>query len=196
MRDLIDRITISALGRAPTDADRKKLDMQLRSMPPELRDSPAAIWDLVVRTDQLRQFEEIVAETTRQGQERIHKDLQPRMEELLYTTISRIREKMPMNPVQASARLIKLAAIGALVLFVVAFGAGYSWAHMADRKDRERHHAATDVELTRCIDAAAGGFAFNARRYGRTEPMSLDPVHDDLRACGDEYADRRAGDHP
>ena len=184
MNSLIDKIIRDALGRQPTHADYVELNQMLSSMPPGMRDSPTMIWDLVVRMDQLQQFKAVTAEASLEAQRRIHKDLQPRIDEAAYAALRKIRLEMPIDLQEGSRRLVRAVAIAALVLAVVAFGAGFIWAHIADRKDRERHHAASEVELGRCVDAATGAFANSVRSGVRASPITNDQVRND-RDCQD-----------
>lgn len=192
MNDLAAKIIREALGRTATAEDYRRIDEMLRTLPSEITSSPGAMFDIVLRTDYLRQLEETIAKAGREAQQRIHHDLPERTEQAALKALVKIRDSLPMDAAHSAKRMFQAAIIGALIFSTVAGASGWVLGANAAKKAQETTHASSDRELGRCVDAASGAFANSYRAGVRSTPISYDAIRNDLMICGAEYADRRA----
>ncbi|MDG2511069.1 hypothetical protein P7B04_00015 [Sphingobium yanoikuyae] len=188
--DMIRRL----LRREPTAEDYKTMNQLIRDLPPELVSSPGVMAEIILRMEHVRELKAIMKQAAFEGQQRIHHDLDARVDRAAISALSRIRDTMPYNADDGAWRLLWIAFYWMVGVAVVAATASWMVAAWYMSPERQAHHAATETEFSRCVNAAAGGFTIGAKSKRDASEARRDMVRNDLMICAAEYADRRAGD--
>lgn len=180
------------LGREPTTGEFDEFHRMLSVFPPDIRNSEAAMIFITVVSTQVKALKDIVQNAGWESQQRIHKDLPGRIDEVALAAVRKIRDTIPIDSSDRFQRLLKTATIAtAMVLFL---GGLFGFA----LGERAVHHVAgparssSEVLFSQCLDAAQGAAAFADSQHG--QPGHYDPVvyREEARVCAAAYADRRA----
>jgi hypothetical protein len=192
MDDRINAMMKRLLGRQATSEDGLRIAKLISELPPELLASPAAVADIVLRAEHLRQVEEAINKASWNAQQRIHHDLPHRINEAALKALSTMRNQLPIDSADRVSRLFKWGTAWTItVLLVASLGGWMLRSRVADRQQIQMR-AATDQTFNQCIDAAEG-LAMTARPgiAGLRYDSAVYRAH--ARACALDYASRNSG---
>jgi hypothetical protein len=192
--DLANKIIREALRRSPTAEDYRRINDMLNVLPDSIRSSPAAIFDIVMRTEFQRQLEETIKQAGWAAQQRIHEDLPKRVDEAALRALNKIRDLLPLDAADSARRMYKWAAIAMAITFVITWIPAYYLGQDKVHNDHAAAQAVVEVERNRCIDAAIGRIAVADRSRVNHGSGSLQVVSHDLRECIAKGEKRRASD--
>ncbi|MEO1968422.1 MAG: hypothetical protein ABGW87_06885 [Sphingomonadaceae bacterium] len=192
MKHLADDIVRKFLERQPTPKEYRDIAELLDLAPIEMRESPAAVFQVVMLIASIQQQRETLKEATWEAQQKVHHDLPNRIDEAAYKALNKMRDLLPINAKDTTRRIMKVVTLCVVSVGLLCGVAGYIVGAKHERNFNASSHAASDLEFARCVDAASGAFAESYRRGIRKAPVSSDIVRYDLGACAAEYADRKA----
>ncbi|KXU30114.1 hypothetical protein A0J57_10605 [Sphingobium sp. 22B] len=191
MNTLAEKMCIDLLGRQLTGEDYIRMDKMLRHLPSEVRDSPGSIAEIIMRMENLKQFDAIVQRASFEAQQKIHKDLPRRVEIAAQAALCALRDQLPIDSSDAMRRLYKWGAMWMLSVSVIGFTVGVTFTKWWVSRPEMHHYAATETAFNRCIDASFGA-ASNGQRNGRNaSAYDSTEFRNSARICAAEYADRR-----
>jgi hypothetical protein len=146
------------LDRTPSAEDYRWLHRLSSVLPHDLRDSPAFLSDVVLRTEHIRCLKDAVASAAVSSDTAVQAALERRINEVILIVAKRLQDKMPSDPVNSLRRLWHTAF--AWTLFVVVLTGVSTWTFLviipegkAVRQGLQlRTEAAT--ALGQCLDEA------------------------------------------
>lgn len=193
MIDIADDIVRRLLRRQPTAEDYKRINVFMDHLPPEMRSSPGAIAEIVLRMEGIREFEAILQRASSDAQNRIHHELPERVEKAAERAFNHIRDKLPIDASDRFGRLLKYGSVCAVVIAAIGAAAGWTASNIATARYQMSHQAASELAFSRCVEAAAGAAVQTVDRHGDNIRYNGAVFVTLSRNCAAEYADRRAG---
>ena len=191
MATLAEKMCIDLLGRQLTGEDYIRLDKMLRHLPPEVRESPGSLAEIIMRMENLQQFEAILQRASFEAQQKIHKDLPRRVEMAAQAALCALRDQLPIDSSDSMRRLYKWGAMWMLSVSVIGFTAGLVVTKWWVSQPEEHHYAATETAFNRCIDASFGAASIDQQNRRDNSAYSSTEFRNNARNCAAEYADRR-----
>ncbi|WP_022682556.1 hypothetical protein [Sphingobium bisphenolivorans] len=191
MATLAEKMCIDLLGRQLTGEDYIRMDKILRHLPSEVRDSPGAIAEIILRMENLKQFDAIVQRASFEAQQKIHKDLPRRVEIAAQAALCALRDQLPIDSSDSMRRLYKWGALWMLSVSVIGFTIGVVFTKWWVSKPEEHHYAIAETAFNRCIDASFGAASTDQRNRRDRSVYDSAEFRNNARICAAEYADRR-----
>jgi hypothetical protein len=192
--DLADKIIRDMLRRSPTAEDYRRINDILNVLPDSIRSSPAAMFDIVMRTEFQRQLEETLKQASWAAQQRIHEDLPKRVDEAAIRALNKIRDLLPFDAADSARRMYKWAAIAMAITFVITWIPAYMLGQEKVHDDHAAAQAIVEGRRNRCIDAAVGRIAVADRSRSNPGSTALQVVRHNLLDCIAEGEGRHADD--
>ena len=199
MSDVVGKMIREVLGRKPDAEDYATANEFFAQLPDEILASPAAVADIVIRIELIRQFKvevakgaDLVKQASWDAQQRIHNDLPKRIDKAADAALNRMRDKLPIDAADRVSRLLKWGAAWTLWASIIAASGGWILAQRVAKRDAMTQQAAVERDFNACIDAAEGAAVSTVGRGGNPVRYDGEVYRTHARSCAAEYADRRA----
>lgn len=193
MKDMVTEMAGRLLRRQPTADEYRTMNELLRELPPEFSSSPAQIAFIVLMTDMLSRFEEIVKKASWDAQQRIHKDLPARVETAALHALNRLRDTLPIDRSDRLSRVFMWTSILVATVGLSAGTLGFAFARSLDVRANATQNVMAERGFSTCMYAAAGAAAIATGKSANAVAYNATIYQARARICAAEYADRRAG---